>query len=548
LDPLGDDIEVGSPGAFGEPPGATGRSLAVIATIIFLGSMLGRVLGLVREQLAASHFGAGDQIAAFTVADNLNTLIFDLISSGMLEAALIPVLAALVVSSATGRSDLRRLTGVLLTLSVSGAALLALLGVLFAPRMVRIMTALGDRGDQRDAAATDLAIQNLRIVLPSLIFLVAGTVMIAALYAVQKPGAPALGGAARNLSAVICILLLGNHYGTRSMAVGVLIGAIVLAAMQWISLRRTDLQPRLGFDRSLPELREIGHLYVPVFLGLLVSTVVVVIDRNLAWRAETDAVGAMRYATTLAQLILGLVVAAVSLAVLPQLSYQHASADEDAFRAKLVQAMRLITVLLLPAVVGMAVLARPIVRLLFEHGETGPDASTLIVAALLLYLPGHLLAGYDQVLIFAFYARKNTRLPVIVGVVASLGYLVFAFSFFDRYQMRGLVFANTAQFAIHTALMLWFGRGMLGRSGFGDIGNTVVRAGGASLLMGAVAWGLWRVLDGVLETGLLAELVEVAVPVAAGILVYAVAARLIGLGELDQLVATLRQRVRPVTA
>ena len=183
----------------------------------------------------------------------------------------------------------------------------------------------------------------------------------------------------------------------------------MLAAMQLIALRRGGLHPRFGFDRTLPELAEIGRLYLPVFLGLIVSTVVVVIDRNLAWRAETDAVGAMRYATTLAQLILGLVVAAVSLAVLPQLSYQHANADEAGFSAKLVQALKLITVLLVPAVVGMAVLAGPIVRLLFEHGETGPDASRLIVAALLLYLPGHLLAGYDQVLIFAFYARKNTR-------------------------------------------------------------------------------------------------------------------------------------------
>lgn len=547
MDPLGDDIEVGSSGAFGEPPAPPGRSLAVVATIIFLGSILGRVLGLVREQLAASHFGAGDQIAAFTVADNLNTLLFDLISSGMLEAALIPVLSALVVTGATGRQDLRRLTGVLLTLSVTVASLLAALGVLFAPRLVRLMTALGERGDQRDLAATHLAVQNLRLVLPSLVFLVAGTIMIAALYAVQKPGAPALGGAARNLSAVVCILLLGTRFGTRSMAIGVLIGAVVLAMMQWLSLRREGLQPRLGLDRSIPELREIGRLYLPVFLGLIVSTVVVIVDRNLAWRAETDAVGAMRFATTLAQLILGLVVAAVSLAVLPQLSYQHANADEAAFRAKLVQALQLITVLLVPAVVGMAVLARPIVRLIFEHGQTGPEASKLIVAALLLYLPGHLLAGYDQVLIFAFYARKNTLLPVIVGVIASLGYLLVAFSLFDRYQMRGLVVANTAQFALHTALMLWFGRGLLD-GGFHQVGSTMARAGIASLAMGAVAWLVWRLVDGFFGRSGFAELIDVAVPVAAGLVTYAIAARLLGIDQLSELLVTFRRRFRPVTA
>ncbi|TXG80867.1 MAG: murein biosynthesis integral membrane protein MurJ, partial [Thermomicrobiales bacterium] len=188
MDPLGDEIEVGAAGEFGEPP-APARGLAAVATVIFLGSMLGRVLGLVREQLAASRFGSGDQIAAFTIGENLNTLVFDLISSGMLEAALIPVLAALVASSSRGREQLRRLTGVLLTLSVSVAGMLAVIGVLFAPALVRLMASLGERGSQRDAAATELAIQNVRIVLPSLAFLVAGTVMIAALYAVQRPEA-----------------------------------------------------------------------------------------------------------------------------------------------------------------------------------------------------------------------------------------------------------------------------------------------------------------------------------------------------------------------
>ncbi len=544
MDPLGDDIEVGEAGTFGMPPAPAGPGLALIASVIFAGSLIGRVLGLVREQLAASRFGAGDQIAAFTVADNFNTLVFDLISSGMLEAALIPVLSALVVAGASGQMRLRRLTGVLLTISVAIAAVLATIGVIFAPALVRLMTALGGRGSRRDSAATELAIQNLRIVLPSLVFLVAGTIMIAALYAVQKPGAPALGSAARNLSVVVCIVAFGGHLGIRSMAVGVLAGAMVLAAMQWTSLRRAGLQPHLGIDRSLPELREIGRLYLPVFLGLIVSTIVVVVDRNLAWRAETDAVGAMRYATTLVQLILGLVVAAVSLAVLPQLSYQHSRASQAVFQEKLVQALRSITVLLLPAVIGMAVLARPIVRLLFEHGETGPAASKLIVAALLLYLPGHLLAGYDQVLIFAFYARKNTVLPVMVGLVASAAYLAVAFGLFDRYQMRGLVVANTAQFALHTILMVWFGRDMLGRRAFRDVGTTVLRAGAASLAMGGIVWLVWLAIVRLAGSTRMAEMAEVVVPVAAGMAVYGVAARLLGIGELERFLTILGRRMR----
>lgn len=547
MDPLERDIEVGCPGGPGDAERVAGPSLALVASIIFLGSMLGRLLGLVREQLAASRFGAGDHIAAFTVADNLNTLIFDLMSSGMLEAALIPVLSVLAAGGAIGRDRLRRLTGLLLVISISVATALTVIGVIFAPVLVRFMTALGGNGETRSAATTTLAVQNLRIVLPSLIFLVAGTVMIGALYAVQKPGAPALSSAARNLGVVLGILVLGEQYGVRSMAVGVLAGAIALSSLQWGSLQRAGLRPQLSFHDAMPELREIGRLYLPVFLGLIVSALVVVVDRNLAWRAETDAVGAMRYATTLVQLILGLVVAAVSLAVLPQLSSQHAIAGEDAFRAQLVQALKLVTVLLVPAVIGMAVLAGPIVRLLFEHGETGPEASKLIVAALLLYLPGHLLAGYDQVMIFAFYARKNTLLPVAVGVVASVGYLIVALAFFDRYQMRGLVFANTAQFTAHTALMLWFGRGMLRREGFFSVGSTALRAVIASVVMAGVVWTVWRLTEEISAPSVFGEIAAVTVPIVAGVLVYGLTARALGIGELNRLLDTFERRFRQLS-
>jgi hypothetical protein len=115
-------------------------------------------------------------------------------------------------------------------------------------------------------------------------------------------------------------------------------------------------------------------------------------------------------------------------------------------------------------------------------------------------------------------------------------------SLFDRYEMRGLVFANTVQFAIHTLLMFWFGRRLLGRSGFLQVGNAIVRSGIASLTMGAVAWAVWTLLDEIAKGWLGSELMVVVAPVAAGIAVYLGAARLLHIEELDQFVALLRRR------
>src|SRR5690606_28980288 len=169
-------------------------------------------------------------------------------------------------------------------------------------------------------------------------------------------------------------------------------------------------------------------LYIPVFAGLLVNSLAVVVDRGLAWGAGELAVGAMRYATTLVQLVLGLIAAAMSLASLPMLSRHFSAGDERAYASTLARVLGMVTVLILPATAGLAVLARPIVTLIFGHGAMGDDGIDAITIALLGYLPGTLAAAYDQVLIFAFYARHNTRTPVLVGVLAVLVYFAVAFS------------------------------------------------------------------------------------------------------------------------
>ncbi len=470
-------------------------AIATATAIIFFGSLASRILGLVREQLAAREFGAGNDIAAFTVADNLNTLIYDLLASGLTQSALVPVLAVMVVSVAATRSELRKSTGALLGLGLLVSGVLTVLGMLFAPQLVGLMTNLAGNGAARGTQVTELAVESLRIVLPSLVFLTAATILTASLYALEKPIGPSLGFTARNAVIVISILLLGDRLGVRSMAVGVVVGAVLLTLVQLVSLQRQHALPELSLDFRNPAVSRVLRLYVPVFLGLIVSSGVVILDRNLAWSAEQDAVGAMRFATALVQLILGLVAAAVSLAALPGLSRAHSRNDEVAFAAQLSNALMFVSLLIIPAVLGMAALSVPIVDLLFEQGSTGPDAARLIVIALLIYLPGHLLAAYDQVLIFAFYARQNTVLPVTIGIIASSSYFIAAPLLASRYEMAGLVAANSIQLTIHTILMLFVGRQTFGMRPFVSLPGVVVRI----LLLAAIAAGtaylLYQVLD-----------------------------------------------------
>jgi putative peptidoglycan lipid II flippase len=518
--------------------------IAAAAIVIMLGNVLSRALGLVREQLASGLFGTGDPIAAFTIADNVHTLLFDLLISGTLQAALIPVLAGWVAPDLATRVELRRIAGALLSLFALVGGGVVLLALVFAPAVVEVMTALGGDAEVHEAETTALTVTLVRLILPAVFFLGVSTILMGVLYALERVTAPALGVAVRNAAVVLAMLLFADSLGVKSMAVGVVAGALAIVAMQIVPLYRADALPRPNRDFRHPEVRRVLRLYLPIFLGLLVNTVAIVVDRNLAWGAEQDALGAMRYATTLVQMVLGLVAAAIALAALPTLSRFFSAGDDAAFMGTLGRALAMVTVLIVPAVLGLAAVAQPAVALLFEHGETDADGARLIVIALLGYLPGTLCAAYDQVLIFAFYARQNTRAPVLVGVFAVLVYFVVALSMVDWLGMLGLVIANSAQFAAHVLVMFWLARRSFGWTVDARLKRTLrscVIGGAGCALTALVVWLALRAglpeADGWGE--IVRELLLLGLPVAAGGAVYVVALHRFGVEEL----ATLRRAV-----
>lgn len=473
------------------PTGSARGGIALAAIVLMLGNVLSRVLGLVREQLAAGLFGTGDAIAAFTIADNIQTLLFDLLASGALQAALIPVLAQWAAPESRSREELRRIGGTLVVGACVVVGTLVAVGMLFAPSVVDALVWFSGDTEARGPETIDLTVRLVRIVLPAALLLSIATVLQAILYAIERVTAPALSTAVRNAMIVLFTALFGSLWGVEAMAWGTLVGALAIVLIQIPPLLRNGVLPRPAFDVRHPALRQMGMLYVPVFLGLLVNTVAVVVDRGLAWGAGEYAIGAMRYATTLVQLTLGIIAAAISLAALPTLSRHFQTGDSTAYRTTLGRALVMVTVLIFPATFGLAALSAPIAELLFGYGATSDEGVRHISMALLGYLPGTLAAAYDQVLIFAFYARQNTRLPVAVGVMAVLVYFAVAFSLVDIFGMMGLVLANSAQFIAHAVVIWYFGRKQFGWMASPRLRFLIPRCALASGVAAWAGWALW---------------------------------------------------------
>ena len=516
--------------------------VARAAGVLMLGVVLSRVLGLAREQVTSYFWGTTDAVAAFTIADNVHTMLFDLVISGMLQAALVPVLSAYAVPEQ--REEFRRIVGALLVwvFLVVGAAVTVV--AVAAPWVVLALTALGGGEAARGPETFHLTIRLVRLIVPAVLLLACSTVLMGALYALQRFTQPSLALSVRNAAIVACALALGHAIGVASLVVGVLLGAFGLAVLQLWGLR--DCLPKPNFQLWHPAIRRIFALYLPIFLGLFANTLALTIDRNLAWGVDPHALGAMRYATALNQMILGLVAAATSLAALPTLSRHAALGDEPAYQRTLALGLKFVSLLIFPATFGMAALGWPIVTLLFYHGATDLEGARAIWIALLGYLPGTLFAAFDQVLIFAAYARQNTRTPVLVGVLSVGIYFIVALALVRPLGMLGLVLGNTAQFVGHALVMWWVLRRWLGRVGDGTVERTLRACALAALVMALVVGGFallagsWRPPE---TSGLLWRAVLVAGGVGIGAVSYAVLMQLLRVDEFAALTRLLRARL-----
>ncbi len=514
----------GSKSPFEEITFHTGEEagIAQAATVIALGNVSSRILGLIRETVISHLFGATGMVSAFRVASIVPTMIYDLLIGGMISAALVPVFSD--YASPEKRQELWRLASALFTLVTIVFCLIVIALELVAPLAAWIL------GGGFDIPLLSQTTALMRLIMPAVLFLGISGATTGFLYANKRFTYPALGASLFNAGIIIGAFLLADRIGIASLSLGVLLGSILQLTIQLPGLR--DLQFSLSLDFSHPGLRRMAILYLPVALGLLISQVGIAIDRNLASRTGEQSIAWMQNATTLIQFPLGLVAVAISTAILPSLSRFATAANMARFRHTLGMGLRIVVLLIVPATVGLLVLATPIIALLFEHGAFQPYDTAHTAQALRVYLIGLPFAAIDQLLIFAFYARKDTKTPVLVGVLGVFIYLGAALTLIAPLGMIGLVLANSVQLSSHALVMLFLThRHFDGLRGQG-LAQTTLKVLVASGLTGFVVY-LMRQLTGlVASTSLWGELLIVGGAAGLGLISYAVLASLLRVEEI----------------
>jgi putative peptidoglycan lipid II flippase len=503
--------------------------------------MTSRLLGLVRDQLFAALVGANRFSDAFVVAFRLPNLLRDLFAEGALSAAFVPTFAE--VHRNGGRDRAYRLGNAVVAVLLLTVGALVAAGAALADPLVRAVAP--------GLAEPDLAVALTRVMMPFLLLVSLSAVAMGMLNAQARFTAAALAPALFNVGAIavgagLWVSGWPPERAVRGWAVGTLLGGALQLAVQLPPLRALGYRFRLRLSRadlSDPGLRRIFGLMSAAVVGLSATQVNVVVNTFFASRV----VGAntwLQCAFRLMQLPLGVFAVAVATVAGAGVAQRAAARDMPAVKETLGSALRLVAFLGVPSAVGLAVLARPILSLVYEHGRFGPSDTEATAQALRWYAAGLYAYSGVKVLAPAFYALGAARVAVVGSWASMVSNVAMNALLFPVLGYRGVALGTALAAGVNFGVLLFAWRRTHGGMGGAGVLRQLLRVVLASGALAVVAWAVHRGLELALpaRAGLGRQAVLAFAPIAAGGLAYLGAAKALGIAELGELADAIRRR------
>jgi putative peptidoglycan lipid II flippase len=421
------------------------RAIATVGAM----TMISRVLGFARDILIAGMVGPGLIGDAFFVAFKIPNLFRRLFAEGAFAAGFVPIFSEL--SGDQGRDAAREFAAQALAVLV---VVLVVLVALFEIAMPWLMMGLAP-GFVGDPEKFDLAVTLTRITFPYLLFISVVSLLGGVLNSLGKFAAAAATPILLNLALIGSLIGLAQVLPTagHALAWGVAGAGVLQLVWLWVATARAGMA--LGLRRPVltAKVRELGRLMLPAVVGSGVAQINIAVDIIIASLLATGSISYLFFADRLTQLPLGVIGVAVGTALLPLLSRQLARGDLDGAGNSLNRAVETALVLALPAAAALMIAAEPVVRVLFERGAFDGVATHATALAVIAYAAGVPAYVMVKVLSPAFFARKDTKTPVRIAIVALLANIVLNLALMGPMGHVGL--------ALATALAAWLNAGLL---------------------------------------------------------------------------------------
>ncbi len=524
------------------PQQPRGRRIAVNTAIFAILTGVSRVAGLGREVVAASYFGTEGYASAFTLAFLVPNLVANLFAQAALSAAFVPVFTDLLQQGR--RREAFRLASTLFWILLLVLGAITALFVLAAGLIMPIFT-----GPTFSSALVTLTVGLSQVLFPVVLLLGLTGLLVGILQSYDRFTVQAIAPAVWNLVIIVLLVLLRPHFHGENQIYALAIGILVATGVQFLmvlgALGRIDFRLQFHIDWRDPRVKRVFILMLPITIGLGIVNLDQLINSAFGTLVSEHAPRAIDNAFRIYMLPQGMFSVAVATVLFPTLSRLASRRDRAGMRRTVGNGMRQINLLLIPAAAFMIVLTTPIVRLVFERGQFGPESTNQVSEALFWFAFSLPFGGLNLLLTRTFFAVQRPWIPTRMAGINMAVDIVVSVALYKPLGIAGLVIGTLAANVVMTALLMYRLRiGLNGRVEGAQTMMITARILVASALLAGVAWVVWYVLDYLFGTSLLGQIISVGGAAGAGLLVYSRAVLVMHIPEAHQVRSLVMGRLR----
>lgn len=497
------------------------------------GILTSRIFGLFRDILLAQYGGSGKVLAGFIQAFTIPNLFRRLFGEGALSEAGIPVFNELLAKEGKREAFALVSTVVSISSTIVGGLVLVL-----------AMGAMGWRAFF-PGGNYEMPLRFLPWLLPYAIFLCAAGFLSGVLNSLGHYSVPAYSSVFLNLVLIVALYMFGGAHLALALSIAVPLAGVLQLAVLLPVLRRYGFRFRFRLDFSSPRVRQVLQLMVPLILGASLHPLNVIMDRWIAGFVGAAAVSSLYFSERLVYLPVGVFAVALSAASLPMLSQAVVIGNRETVASALEYSFRHVLFLSLPCMLGVLLLAKPIVSLIFLHGAFDAKSLEFTVGALLFYAPGIPAFAALKIVRAGFISRQDTRTPVIVGAWCLLLNLLLNLVLMFPLKQKGIALATCISSYTAVLAMGWIlvQRLDLPSRRLWRLGAELLRLVPAVVASGGVMILLRRILASGSADTILLRFLLVAIPGLGGVLVYVLVALLFGEKTPGDLMTIIRLRL-----
>lgn len=403
------------------------------AGFMTIATLLAKVCGMFRDMLIAAYFSTSYVSDAYMTATKLPTMLFDLVIGGVITASFIPVFNGILQKKdkKEAMDFANRFVGMVLGVSV----LVAIVGIIFSNPLIKFLA------PDFDLKTHNLAAQLSSIMFPMIIFTGLAFSFVGILQSFGEFNIPSIMSLVSNLTVIAYFPIFGKKFGVHGLALTMLIAWSLQVIIQIPALKKTGykFRPRLNFKD--PYIKEALILAGPLLISTWVSPLYSIVNTRIA-SGVAGGVTMLEYANRLYTVMVGVFSFVVTNLIFPKLSVSNASENYEEANELLSTSLKSILIIILPLMAGLIILGRPVISVVYEHGNFTTEDALRTGTALSCYCVGMIGFSLNEMLSKAFFSKKNSKTPMYNAIASMLINIALAYTLSARLGIYGLALAT----------------------------------------------------------------------------------------------------------